>query len=87
MGEGKRDILLYKGILCVASPGISSESPTNAGCRTEGCGAGFVLIVEVRISWVGIGDASGVAPFKRDFLTGGTTSKAIAPGFDIVPAV
>ena len=87
MGEGKRDILLYRGILCGASPGISSASLVDAGCKTESGGAGFVLIVDARISSVGLGDASGALPFKRDFLTGGTTSTATAPGFGIVPVV
>jgi len=45
-----------------------------------------VLIVDVRISSVGLGDTSGAPPFKRDFLTGGTMSTAIAPGFGIIPA-
>jgi len=87
VGEGKRDILLYRGILCGASPGISDASSANAGCNTESGGAGFMLIVDVRISSVGLGDASGVPPFKSDFLTGGTTSTAIALGFGIVPAI
>ena len=86
MGEGKRDILLYRGILCGASPGISDASSVDAGCKTESGGAGFVLTADARISSVGWGDASGALPFKRDFLTGGTTSTAIAPGFGIVPA-
>ena len=85
MGEGKRDILLYRGILCGAIPGTSNASSVDAGRKTESGGAGFVLIVDARISSVGLGDKSGVPPFKRDFLTGGTTSTAIAPGFGIVP--
>ena len=85
MGEGKRDILLYRGILCGSSPSISSESWADAGCKVERGGAGFVLIVDARISSVGLGDASGASPFSRDFLTGGATSTAIAPGFGIVP--
>ena len=79
-------MLLYKGILCGASSGISDASLGDAGCRTESGGAGFVLIVDVRISSVGLGEASGAPPFKRDFLTGGTTSTAIAPGFGIIPS-
>ena len=79
-------MLLYKGILCVASPDIPIGSPVEAGCKTESGGAGFVLIAEAWISWVGLGDASGAPPFKRDFLTGGTTSTAITPGFDMVPS-
>ena len=79
-------MLLYRGILCSASPGISNASSVDAECKTESGGAGFVLIVDARISSVGLGDASGVPPFRRDFLTGGTTRTAIAPGFCIVPA-
>ena len=86
MGEGKRDILLYRGIWCGASPDISNASSVDAGCKTETGGAGFALIVEARISSVGLGDASGPPPFKRVFFTGGTTSTAITPGFGIVPA-
>jgi hypothetical protein len=86
VGEGNRGILLYKGILCAASPVISDVSWIDAGYKTESGGAGFVLIVDARISSVGLGDVSGASPFKRDFLTGGTTSMAIPPGFGMVPA-
>ena len=87
MGNGKSDRLLYNGILCAANPDTPIASLVDAGYKTESGGTGFVLIVELRTSWVGLGDASGAPPSRRYFLTGGTTSTAIAPGFGMVPVL